>query len=264
MERGVLVPAVIDDVQIPLGFGQIQSPQLEWAPDEPAPAGLDIVGVALERLIDGSPSAAHRPTAQAPPATSRPARATQKELFLAAAAMSAFIAAGFWLTPARSGYMFFRGQSSDVFTWVGLFIMMPALFVGAHLSLQLEPWRTAVKAVGASALIGGVLVLGLIIAGAGASQSIGFLVAVWVGTTLSIPPPTRRQWIGRFAVLLGAVVGTFWLHWWVLSRMDVEDIDYSAWFVAVLIPVALVASDWAISRPGATRSPGQQVSRHRP
>lgn len=240
-ERGVLVPALIDDSNIPLGFGQIQSPRLTQPDGQEFSDGVSSFLESVEKLISRDGSDVH---VRGPLITEEQTPVSVP--FLAAGGMALFIAAGFWLTPARPGYLWLPSDTSyleaALWTWLGLAIMALGVFIGPRLAHNTEPLRAAVRALGGAAVAGAVVVLALLaIPGAGKFQALGFLVVVWVGTTLSLPFRNRRQRRNRFAILVGVVLGVVFLI------PIVDSADFAAWPFAAVIPFLVVVSDWATS-----------------
>jgi hypothetical protein len=253
MERGVLVPVVVDDSDIPFGFGQIQTPRLE----DQSGSSLAAMSVedSVERLVAGA----------SPP---RPGGArsvldqqTQRRMVVAAVTMSLFIAAGSWLAAARPGYLWFDPAASPLVTagwaWVGFLIMAPALVVGAHLVGRAEPLRAAIKAFGAGFVVGSALLVAHVltervinaIRGEGGIrieyQSLIVLVVVGLATATVLPVEGRGQRLGRIGVIVGTV-GIALLVRGIFSQN--VDLDLVAWPVAVSVPVVLVATDWATAQ----------------
>ena len=141
MERGILVPALIDDSNIPLGFGQIQSTPIAQPDRHGTSSSVSTLGKSLDRLINGDTGHSW---------------ATEESSFIDPTLRSSFLAAGAIASFVAAGFLYWQvvGGRSAIDVWLGFLIMVPGVFIGAHLAPLSEPRRVAVKALGVAAIVG--------------------------------------------------------------------------------------------------------------
>ena len=237
-ERGVLVPAQIDDSQIPLGFGQLQSPLLIWPDRQGGSSGISALLESVDRMMGSTTPVRH---SDGPSVFEY---SSQRRVFLAAGVMTAFIAAGFWLTPPDETQFEYE-------TWLGFGVMALGILLGVLLAGHSKPLSVVLKALGSAIAVGtvGFLFLLAVLQDGNCSidnnnscwffHTVLYLVVVWVGITLSLPIQGWRLWRGRFVVLVLTLIAFVFVGFTGLFSQLL-----AASLVAALIPFMLVLADW--------------------